>query len=521
MATLTQPASRSRIEAEPSAEGRRAFADSLIVTIGGQVQRIFGIFTALALRWWLDPARLGVFTGLRLALDNTNRSSLGVGQGAVQEITILRAQGRETEARHIANVAHSMNHLTCFLYAIGLLAWAWIGAGARAGDPLAREWTWGLTAVAVLVLLKRHESFLIALLRAHHQFTITTRAEALEAMLTAPAVGLGLIWAGFWGLLAAIALVLMVKIVYLHRKSTLDLAWAWDLKLALRLMGIGLPILANTAAFGFIIGIDRVLILSLVPDGARAAGLYSVALLGTNWSLDLAGRVVLVLYPFFQAALGRTGDPLAVARQAAKASEYLAAVLAIAGALAFVFGPEAIGWLLPRYSEGLPALRPLLPGMVLLALAWPARQALIATGQPYRLLVATLLGLVIVAFAGALGAWRNGIVGVAWGMSLGFAAVFLLTDATAFFRASGGCLGWLAHLGRLGVGLGGVAVSASLASQVTFGSGSIVQEAFARLLVLSLGFLAVAVAWMRVHALSIRDLSAIFRPVEPSVSGAK
>jgi hypothetical protein len=64
-----------------SAEGRRAVRDSLVVTVGGQLERALGTLTALALRWGLDPARLGVYTGLRLFLDNTNRSSLGISLG--------------------------------------------------------------------------------------------------------------------------------------------------------------------------------------------------------------------------------------------------------------------------------------------------------------------------------------------------------------------------------------------------------------------------------------------------------
>ena len=84
---------------------------------------------------------------------------------------------------------------------------------------------------------------------------------------------------------------------------------------------------------------------------------------------------------------------------------------------------------MPRYAEGLPALRPLLPGTVLLGLAWPARQMLIAIDRPYRLCLATLAGLAVLAVAGTLGADRAGIVGVAWGMSLGYAAVSALTSA--------------------------------------------------------------------------------------------
>ncbi|MGE3822494.1 MAG: hypothetical protein AB7I30_24020, partial [Isosphaeraceae bacterium] len=70
MASLTQTRRPTERHAPPSAETRKVVRDSLAVTIGGQLERALGIFTGLALRWWLDPSRLGVYTGLRLFLDN-------------------------------------------------------------------------------------------------------------------------------------------------------------------------------------------------------------------------------------------------------------------------------------------------------------------------------------------------------------------------------------------------------------------------------------------------------------------
>ena len=87
MASLTRPVA-GPLDPPAPAEGRRAVRDSLIVTLGGQLERALGTVTALMLRWGLDPAQLGVYTGLRLYLYQTNRTSLGIGLGAVQEIPI-------------------------------------------------------------------------------------------------------------------------------------------------------------------------------------------------------------------------------------------------------------------------------------------------------------------------------------------------------------------------------------------------------------------------------------------------
>ncbi len=483
----------------PPAEGRRAVLDSVIVTLGGQVERALGTVTALMLRWGLDPAQLGVYTGLRLYLDHTNRSSLGVGLGAVQEIPILRAQGREAEAKHLADVAHTANTVTCLAYALALLAWAYLRGPIVAADPLAAEWTWGLVAIAALALLKRYESFLIAVLRAHREFALTTRLDIFEAVVSIASVGLGIGLAGFWGLLAAVGVILGAKIAYLRLRHPLRFGWAWDVPEAARLMVVGLPILANTAALAAVMNLDRVLILWRVPDGDRAAGLYTVALMGTSWGLDLAGRIVAVLYTYFQTTLGRTRDLAAVARQAMAATEAQGPLLAAGAAVAYLLAPDFLGALMPRYVDGLPAIRPLLPGTVLLGLAWPARQMLIAVGRPYRLALATLAGLAIAAVAGAIGADRGGIVGVAGGMTIGYAAVAALTGIAAFVPALGWAA-WRSHQVRLFRILAGFAVGTLLAAHLPLGIAGHRADLLARCSILAAWLAPALYLWARGHA---------------------
>jgi O-antigen/teichoic acid export membrane protein len=454
------------VEAAPRSEARHAVRDSLIVTLAGQVERAIGTLTAFALRWGLDPSRLGVYTGLRLYLDNTNRSSLGVGLGAVQQIPILRASGNEAEARRVADIAHTTNTITCLVYAVALLAWAWIRRPLLTGDPLAAEWTWGLVAMAGLTILKRYESFLIAVLRARQEFVVTSQVDVVESLVSIVAVSLGLWLAGFWGLLAAVGVIVGAKIAFLHARNPYRFGWAWETPTAGRLMAVGLPILANTAALGAVMNLDRVLILWRIPEGEKAVGLYSIALMGTSWSLDLAGRIVTVLYTYFQTTLGRTRDPVEVARQALRATEGQAPLLAAGSGVAFFAGPVFLGAVLPKYAEGLPALRPLLPGMLLLGLAWPARQMLITIDRPYRLVLATLIGLAVTTLAGLIGADRAGIVGVAWGMTVGYTALFLLTGATAFVPFLG-LRAWCLHLLRLAAMLGWVALGGGLASMIS------------------------------------------------------
>jgi O-antigen/teichoic acid export membrane protein len=463
MATLTLAAPQDPPPAAPPAEGSRAVRDSLIVVLGGQLERALGTLTALAMKWGLDPARHGVYSGLRLFLDNTNRTSLGIGVGAVQEIPVLRAAGDEEGARRIADVAYTTNTITCLVYSLALLAVAAWRAPGLAGEPLAAEWTWGLAIVAGLAVLKRYQDFLIALHRAEQRFGLTTELAVLDSLVSAVLVPLGLWLAGLWGLWAAVAGLMAFNVVYLHARHPLRCRFAWDGPTAGRLCRVGLPILANSAIFGAVLSADRVVILAMLPEGERALGLYSIAIMGTSWALDLAGRIVLVMYTYFQTTLGRTKDPVEVARQAARVTEAQSPLLAAGSAVAYLVGPVFLGLLIPRYADGLVALRPLLPGMLALGLAWPARQMLITINRPYLLFVGTAVGLAATVGAGAMGASLAGIEGVAWGMSAGYLVVYLISSASAYCPGLG-IPGWVAHQGRLLAVIGYYAAGALLSA---------------------------------------------------------
>jgi O-antigen/teichoic acid export membrane protein len=492
VASLTRSAVEPVAEGSP-VEGGRAVLDSLIVTLGGQVERAFGTVTALMLRWWLDPAQLGIYSGLRLWLDNTNRSSLGVGLGAVQEIPILRAEGRFDEAKRIGDIAHTTNTISCLIYSAFLITFACFHA-----NTLPVEWTWGLVAIAGLALLKRYESFLIAVLRAYQEFELTTKLDVFESLVSIVAVGLGLGLAGFWGLLASVGIIITSKIAFLHLFHPLRFNWAWDGPSVARLMKVGLPILANTAAFGAVLSLDRVLILWRVADPDRALGLYTIAIMGTSWSLDLAGRIVTVMYTYFQTTLGRTKDEAEVARQAIRATEGQAPLLASGCAVAYLVGPTFLGILMPRFVDGLPALRPLLAGTLLLGLAWPARQMLITIGRPYTLALATLAGLILATLFGSIGADRAGIVGVAWGMTLGYASVAWLTGAAASVPILG-WRPWWTHQARLARILIGFALATLLTAHLPLGLSDGWTDLAIRCLILGAWLLPTLWAWGSRH----------------------
>jgi hypothetical protein len=93
---------------------------------------------------------------------------------------------------------------------------------------------------------------------------------------------------------------------------------------------------------------------------------------------------------------------------------------------------------------------------------------LITIERPFRLCLATLLGLGLTVEVGLIGSVQLGIVGAACAMTIGYASVYLLVSATAFGEALG-FGGWLAHQARLLMTLAWYAAGALTAAHVPIG----------------------------------------------------
>jgi O-antigen/teichoic acid export membrane protein len=234
-------------------------------------------------------------------------------------------------------------------------------------------------------------------------------------------VGPASVWLwGVYGLFASAVVVLLASLIFLRgRGDSLRLAWNWsEIR---RLMWIGSPLLAAGVASSLFRSLDKVMILAYLPDGEYQLGCYSLALLLTTQMYGLGNMLSAVMGPRYGELYGRTGDCRAVARLAARATEPLAAALALPAALAIAAAPPVLQWLLPKYRPGLEPLVWLMPGTLAVALALPASGYLVAVNRG-RTVLAVLVAAIVVSAIGNHLALRTG------GGLLGVAAATLVAD---------------------------------------------------------------------------------------------
>jgi O-antigen/teichoic acid export membrane protein len=462
--------------------------------VGGAtvVGQALGMATSLLLRGLLDPAAMGVWQGLKLALSYGNYASFGVSKAATREWSIAQGSGQRAEAAADLNVAFAVNLLTSGTYGL-ILAVAAIVAALR-GGPWAWAWSSGLLCVALLVILQRHVTFHVSILRAEGDFRATARLSVLESVATLVAAGTAAWCWGLPGLYAGTLLVLLAAWGYLKWHGARPLAWRWSRGDVHRLASAGLPMLATAALWSLLRSLDKLTILSLVPDAERQLGYYSLALLAGGQIFGLANMLGTVVVPRLGRDFGATGGTAEPARLALDATLWQAALLGPLAAAAVIVGPPLLGYLLPDYQAGLAALDATVIGAVALGLSLPAAQLLVAVRRERLAAALMLAGCVLAAALLSATAWlRPTLAHLATATACGYAAYAMLTLLTACYtcRAEGA---WSRAVAVLAI----AAMPWYLATQLRAGwPGDAPQQVIGKLLLLvPMALAAVSAAWL-------------------------
>ncbi|HUY91272.1 MAG TPA: hypothetical protein VMV10_21215 [Pirellulales bacterium] len=417
----------------PVSGWRRMLADSLLVSAATIVCQGLAVATSLLLRFVLDPAQMGVWQGLKLFLNYANYANLGISKGAARELTVALGKGDVAEAEQGLNLAFTVNTLSSLLYG-ALLAAAGLWIGLSSGGIGRNAWTLGLLALAVLVVVQRHLTFHVTILRCRQAFALTSKLAIVEGALTLLVVGGCAYSWGLQGLYAGTLLVLLASLAYLKACGAEPFAWAWNRREIARLIGIGGPILLAGAASVLLQSIDRLMILACSESREFELGCYSLSLLVGGQISGLANMLSLVMGPRYGELFGSTGQRRSVALLAARASELQACLLALAGGWAIVLAVPVLGRLFPAYRPGVAPAVWLVPGAVALGLGLPANQYLVAVYRERWALAAVLSGVVLAALGSyAALAGGYGLVGVAASTSCAYVVHFVLLAAISLW----------------------------------------------------------------------------------------
>jgi O-antigen/teichoic acid export membrane protein len=392
---------------------------------------------SILLRWLVDPMQMGIWQGLKLVLNYSTYSNLGISKAAARELTLAHGRGDPESARRSLDLSFSVNTVSSLVYAacaagVGVVLWA------RGATPSAWPWAAGLWAVAALVVVNRFVTFKVTMLRAQAEFRATSRLALLEAAVSLAATSL-LAWGfGLPGIYAGSAAVLAASLVYLRRCRGLTLTWRWDWREIGRLIAIGGPMLVAGGLGAALRSLDRVMILAYLGDREFQLGCYSLALMAGTQLFGTANLLAMVLAPRFGQLYGRTGEESQVAQLAARHGEFQAVVMFVLGGVAIELGPILLNWLLPAYRPGLESMVRIVPGVIAAGLTLPLSMHLQAVNRPRRAVAVMTVALVLAASGYHVVLTQGwGLAGVAWVGTAAYAVTLVLSAATTLWRFLG------------------------------------------------------------------------------------
>lgn len=372
---------------------RRALVrDSLRLTISQFLARAALLGRAVMAMAALGPGGFGGLNALNLILDYGAYAPCGVLQGLDLELPAAAERGAAAEAAALLRGAWLVVTIGGALFAAGLIAFLSLGAGSAAH---ALGWAPPLLML-VAALLQLAILYQGSALRAYGRFGALSAATAAQA-LVGSALGVALVWRfGISGLIAGWIAGCLVALVMMRR--------AWPAPLVpgapargRALLGLGLPVFGYFLATLVLRSVDRMAFLRF--GTAESLGLYSLGITTAGLVLYLPESAGAVLYPRIAAAAHGARDLARTRAEVDRAQRALALVLPPVVALGALWAAPVIAAVprLQAYGGGVPALRILVTGALLLGAGAIPGYLLLGLGRSRQLLAVAVAGAALTA----------------------------------------------------------------------------------------------------------------------------
>jgi O-antigen/teichoic acid export membrane protein len=390
---------------------RKSVRDLLGLATSQYVVRVLLMARGLIAARLLGPASYGAWNAIVLLLEYTTQTQLGTLQGLDQAVPPRIVDDDRAGLRRVQRAA-------MFNILVGGIVFSSLALLYFLRTPGQISGYWGPAGIALALgcaVLINVSSYHTSVLRSHGRIEVVSAWYVIQGLLGA-VLGVGLIpWLGAWGLLWGWFAGTLFATLYVRvRGGALTPLEPAPSRESLRLLTVGLPMFVYAGLNLAMRSLDRIIILRFL--GTEHLGFYSLAVMAMALLLYLSDSAGYVMYPRL---LGRYhaagGDPESIRRPVQQVVGAVSLVLPACCALAYLVADDSVLWILPRFRDGVPALRILCFGAAALGLGNLAAIVLMVVGRQ-KLLVPVALGSLALGAAGMLTVIHMGfgIRGVAW-----------------------------------------------------------------------------------------------------------
>lgn len=388
--------------------------DTLRYGTANYIVQAIGIINSIALRRFMGPQAMGIWSILQVILGYCGYASFGTTKALMRDYPFLRGKGEHEKAEELKDLVLTFSVLGSLLPAILLLGWLlvrWQGLGGALRV--------GLLFLAGFLFVQRFYDLLMALLRSDKKFGTLSELIVLNAV---GGLGITFLFVSRWnlyGLLFGTALLTFLSLLFIQRRSPYHFKFYWNHQALWKELRLGVPLLIISFLAEFLRSLDKWILARAL--GFYEVGLYSLAMMASSYLFALPMMFAHVWYPNLQEAYGRTEDPRAVRNYLQMPVFVLSRVAPFLAGLAVFILPCLVHFFLPKFVPGLLAMKIYLIGTYFVLLAQFSSNFLV-TIDKYLINIPILIGSVVLNFAlnTLLVKGGLGLEGVAGGTTLSF-----------------------------------------------------------------------------------------------------
>lgn len=394
-----------------------------ISTIGTQ---LITAVSAVLTRRFLGPTQMGIWSTLQILVDYSKYTSLGVMSAVAVEIPYAVGKGDHEKSENIQHAAFTFVLVSAAAFSGLVMLFAFFTRNRflpQIGN--------GLLLVTAVIFLQRISNFLITLLRCYKKFSIESGQMLWSSLVNAVLIVLFSYPFKLYGFILALSLSYVFNIVYVCMKFPFNFRWSFDRPLLRRLTIFGFPLMIQGIMTVIFRSMDRVMIAKML--GFTDLGLYSIALMACAYAGNFYSAVAVVFLPHFQEKFGEKDNPRDLEKYIAKSSIGFCLVMPAFFSVIWIAAPYIIFIFLPKFIEGILAMKILSLSVFFIAVHHPYLNFLITVKRHMSLF--PVLGFSILwAAVTNFGAIRlgYGINGVAAATTVAFFMHFAVLFFTSF-----------------------------------------------------------------------------------------
>ena len=419
----------------------RAISDIVKITFARYFSQTVGIVTSFALRNFLGPFYMGVWSLLRIVVSYASYLFLGADYGAANRVPYFSGSKELDKEADVKNTVFSFISGVSLLIGVAVIAWAFMMR-----NSYDREMIVGIIVIAFYIIFDKFCGYYQLLLRAKRDFSTLSGAIIFDAVMNVVLVFVFVKHFRIYGVYAMIMVAVLANILFIHFFARYTFKFKFNFATLRSVVKVGFPITVIGLLQGVLGSLDRIMIAKWI--GITFVGYYSIPVMARGY-LGQLSNFGTVLYPQMMEEYGENKDIGKLKKYVVLPIIINAYIMPILLGGIFFIGPVVIRAVTPKFIPGIVAMQILLIDMYFKLCSVQAEHFLIALNKQ-KLLIVPLIGAVGINISlNYIFIMKGfGISGVAWGTNITSLLIFVFLQyfAMSHFEKNAGILKFIAHV---------------------------------------------------------------------------